>query len=65
MNITINGIVKNLNVSNLDELVRAFCPNAAIVISELNGTIIPGAERSKTAVKDGDAVELVSFVGGG
>lgn len=32
---------------------------------ERNGEIVSKAEYSKTMLQDGDAVEIVSFVGGG
>ncbi len=35
------------------------------VAVELNGDILPKALYTGTALKDGDTVEVVSFVGGG
>ncbi len=35
------------------------------VAVELNGDIIPKAQYADTIIKDGDSVEIVSFVGGG
>ena len=35
------------------------------VAVELNGNIVPKAQYSDTIFKDGDSVEVVSFVGGG
>lgn len=32
---------------------------------EYNGEILPKAEYANTVLKDGDVVEIVSFVGGG
>ena len=32
---------------------------------ELNGDILPKAQYNSTALKDGDCIEVVSFVGGG
>ena len=32
---------------------------------ELNGNIVPKAKYAETVLKDGDCVEVVSFVGGG
>ena len=66
MNITINGSPKQLNDGvNLEALVRDLCVNPAHVIAELNGTIIAAPERPNTKIKDGDRLELVTFVGGG
>lgn len=35
------------------------------VAVELNGDILPKSQYSDTILKDGDCVEIVSFVGGG
>ena len=32
---------------------------------ECNGEIVPKAQYEKTVLKDGDTLEIVSFVGGG
>lgn len=32
---------------------------------ELNGQIVPKAKYAETVLRDGDVVEVVSFVGGG
>ncbi len=35
------------------------------IVVEINGNIIPKNNYAETILKDGDAVEVVSFVGGG
>lgn len=35
------------------------------VAVELNGAVLPKARYAEVTLKDGDAVEIVSFVGGG
>ena len=35
------------------------------IVVEINGNIIPKNTYAETILKDGDAVEVVSFVGGG
>ena len=65
MRITINGQVKEIDSSNIAHLVSQFCANRTHIITEINGRIVPAAERANTSLKDGDTVELVSFVGGG
>ena len=35
------------------------------IVVECNGEIVPKAQYSETILKDGDCVEIVSFVGGG
>ena len=66
MNITINGTSRQLTLSqNLSEIVGTFCKQPKHVITELNGKIIPCNQWGKTILQDGDALELVTFVGGG
>jgi thiamine biosynthesis protein ThiS len=66
MNIIINGTSKNLIVpQNLSEIVSSFCKNPKHVITELNGNIVPSEKWAQTCPKDGDTLELVTFVGGG
>ena len=36
-----------------------------VVVAELNRQIIPGEVFATTVLKDGDTLELLSFVGGG
>jgi sulfur carrier protein len=49
----------------LAELVRQTCKKPEHVIAELNGAIIQSVRWNESRLKDGDAVELVTFVGGG
>ena len=66
MQININGTAKNLPAAvNLAQLVAQCCKQPKHVITEVNGAIIPSGDWEKTSVKEGDAIELVSFVGGG
>ena len=66
MNITINGKSHPLtSAKNLSDIVNTFCKQSKHVITELNGTIVPSDQWVKTNLQDGDALELVTFVGGG
>ena len=66
MNIIINGTTQQVPSSkNLSEIVSAFCKQSKHVITELNGTIVPSDQWVQTNLQDGDALELVAFVGGG
>ena len=66
MNITINGTSQQLtSARNLSDIVSSFCKQSKHVITELNGTIIPSDQWAQTDLQDGDALELVTFVGGG
>ena len=50
---------------NLSGLVNTFCKQSKHVLAELNGTIVPSEQWAQTNLQDGDALELVTFVGGG
>ena len=65
MHITINGTSKPLASQNLSDIVTGYCKNPKHVITELNGSIIPSPQWPHTSVKDGDTLEIVTFVGGG
>ena len=66
MKIKVNGTEKEILTNNsLQELVQQFCKQSKNIIAEVNGEIIDGADWPQKKIQDGDAVELVSFVGGG
>jgi len=64
--------VVRINGENLDTVgksVAEYLNSAGYdlmrVAVELNGDIVPKAQYTDTIFKDGDSVEVVSFVGGG
>jgi thiamine biosynthesis protein ThiS len=64
--IKINGKeVNNANGISLDKLLIGEGYSLQRVAVELNGEIIPKAQYGQTNIKDGDSLEVVSFVGGG
>ena len=66
MNIIINGKTQELpSIQKLSDIVSSFSKNPKHVITELNGSIIPSDQWTNTSLKDGDTLELVTFVGGG
>ncbi|MFP4473729.1 MAG: sulfur carrier protein ThiS [Candidatus Omnitrophota bacterium] len=66
MPITINGKQHSLGESRtLQSLLQKHCPEQKRVVAELNGSIIKRDHWPQTEVKDGDVLELVTFVGGG
>ena len=66
MKITLNGKTRELtNALNLENIVGQFCKDKNPVIAELNGEIIKNFLWEETLIKEGDTIELVSFVGGG
>lgn len=66
MKIKLNGQSKELGQpTNLQGVIKHYCPDHNRVVAELNGEIIKSPSWEQTQLKDGDNVELVSFVGGG
>ena len=63
--VRING--KNLDVvgKSVADYLNSAGYDLMRVAVELNGDIVPKAQYSDTIFKDGDSVEVVSFVGGG
>ncbi len=66
MHITLNGQRKLMpdNLS-INQMVEELCKDKTPVIAEVNGIIVKKPEWEQTALRDGDTIELVSFVGGG
>jgi len=66
MNIIINGKTIAINAeTTLSSLIQKKCPNPQRVISEVNERIIKRHDWDTHALKDGDQIELITFVGGG
>ena len=65
MEIKVNGEVIATDASSLYELIVSMGLDPTRVAAELNGSIVPRAEFKDTAVKNGDSLEIVHFVGGG
>lgn len=64
--IKVNGKeVNNASGIALDKLLIGEGYSLQRIAVELNGEIIPKAQYGQTNIKDGDSLEVVSFVGGG
>lgn len=63
--VKINGELLDKDGKTVSEILADMEINSQHVAVELNEMIVPKAEYSKTALKDGDTVEVVRFVGGG
>lgn len=64
--IKVNGKeVNNASGIALDKLLIDEGYSLQRIAVELNGEIIPKAQYGQTNIKDGDSLEVVSFVGGG
>ena len=66
MKIKLNGLEKEFQPNlNLKEIIAEFSKTRLKIIAEVNGQIIRSHQWEQIRLKDGDLVELVSFVGGG
>ena len=66
MRVKLNGAEKEIPANgSLQEVIAQFCKQSKNVIAEVNGEIIKGTDWRQKKIQDGDAIELVSFVGGG
>lgn len=63
--VKINGIEENADGMTVSEYLDNSEFDKRIIVVELNGEIIPKSKYAETVLKDGDCVEVVSFVGGG
>ncbi len=66
MTITLNGKSQEFSgETSLNDIVQQFCRSTRRVIAELNGEIVRDPRWDEIIIRDGDTLELVSFVGGG
>lgn len=65
MNIIINGNSEAGDYSTVRQLLDERALDPKLVVVELNGEILPKTKYESTALKEGDAVEIVQFVAGG
>lgn len=65
MKLFINGEEQQLEVTTVSTLVEQLGMKADRVAVELNREIVPRADWPKAALRDGDRLEIVHFVGGG
>lgn len=65
MNIVVNGKEKEFNEGSISDVVAAYKLDPEEIAVEVNGTIVHREEYGTTSLKEGDAIEIVRFVGGG
>jgi thiamine biosynthesis protein ThiS len=66
MTLTVNGERRDLPEGlSLEALLRALELPGERVAVELNRELVPRARFSEAALREGDKVEIVHFVGGG
>jgi len=63
--VKINGMPCDVAGKTLTEYLATTNFNPARIAVEKNGDIVPKAQYETVVLKDGDTVEVVSFVGGG
>ena len=64
--IYVNGREETLDGSTcVEKLVEKMQLRPERIAVELNGEIVPKAKYAQTQIRDGDRIEVVSFVGGG
>lgn len=61
----VNGQELDVNGISLEEFLTKEGYVIDRVVVEFNGEIIPKAQYNQTNIKDGDSLEVISFVGGG
>ncbi len=65
MQVTINGKPEHISGGTILEILKAKDVSPQMVAVELNSKILERDELASTGVKDGDAIELLFYMGGG
>ena len=63
--VRVNGEPKDIAGKTIAEYLATTNYDMKRIATELNGDIVPKATYAETVLKDGDSIEIVSFVGGG
>ena len=65
MRISINGDIKETNQRTVAGLLEELGITSGMVAVEVNLKVVRKSDHLDTALKEGDSVEIVKFVGGG
>ena len=65
MRVTINGKTEEVSGSTVLEILRAKDVSPQTLAVELNSKMLEREELGSALVKDGDAIELLFYLGGG
>ncbi len=65
MQVTINGKPEEVRGGTILEILQAKDVSPQMVAVELNSKVLERDELASTVVKDGDAIELLFYMGGG
>ena len=63
--IKVNGEPKDIAGKTIAEYLATTNYDMKRIATEINGEIVPKAQYAQTVLRDGDSIEVVSFVGGG
>ena len=63
--VKVNGEEKDIAGKTLTEYLATTNYDMKRIAIELNGDIVPKTTYAEAILKDGDSIEIVSFVGGG
>ena len=63
--VKVNGTALDIAGKTLAEYLATTNYDMKRIATELNGDIVPKATYAETVLRDGDSIEIVSFVGGG
>ena len=63
--VKINGEILDIDGMSVSEYLKTTSYDIKRIAVVCNGDIVPKSKYDKTILKDGDSVEVVSFVGGG
>ena len=66
MRITVNGNIQDLpDAATVAQLLDQLKVRRDAIAVEVNREIVPRARHAEQSLRDGDVVEVVTFVGGG
>ncbi len=65
MRVTINGKTEEMSGGTVLEILKAKDISPQMVAVELNSKMLERDALDRTVVKDGDAIELLFYMGGG
>jgi len=65
MRVTINGKTEEVSGSTVLDILKAKDVSPQMVAVELNSKMLDRDKLGSTVVKDGDAIELLFYMGGG
>ncbi|HET7275402.1 MAG TPA: sulfur carrier protein ThiS [Longimicrobiaceae bacterium] len=64
--VSVNGDVRHFpREISVEQLLEQLSLNPALIVVERNGTILRRPHYTEITIENGDALELVHFVGGG